>query len=91
MKLDDNYWVLIKKAHKVKFDLNLIHKLDKKKEQDKKKVLNAIYIAIHNKEILDGGLVLYKKTPLVRLVLNQLLKYYIHAFDKNSHESLLEL
>jgi hypothetical protein len=91
MNLENKFWVLIKKAHKVKFNLDLIKKPNKQKEDDKKKILNTIYISIHNKEILEGCLVLYKKNSLIRLVFNQLLKYYFNAFDKNSTESLLEL
>lgn len=83
-KLETKYWESINKALQVDFDLNKIHKKDKTKEENKKKILKAIYIGIHNKEMLEAGCILYQKNSIVRLFHNQLMKYYIKSFDTNS-------
>lgn len=86
-KLETKYWESINKARQVDFDLNKIHKKDKQKEENKRKVLKAIYIGIHNKEILEAGCILYQKNAITRLFHTQLMKYYIKSFDINSDSS----
>ena len=40
-------------------------KENKKKEEDTRKVVKMILICINNKDLLEGGLVLYKKNALL--------------------------
>ena len=76
---------LVVAALNVDYDLNKIQKKDKKKEEDKRKVIKAIYINLHNKELLEAGEIMFCKNTIIRMIMTHLIKYYIKAFSTDSN------
>lgn len=88
--LENKFWMLIKKAHSIKFDKSKIRYSKKSNREEKLKILVGLDVALHNKELLEAGCILYRKNPIIRLVLKKLLKFYMKSFDVNISEDDLE-
>jgi hypothetical protein len=88
--LETKFWILVKKAHTIKFDKNKIRYSKKSNREDKLKILVGIDVAIHNKELLEACCILYRKNPIIRLVVKKLVKFYMKSFDQNAYEDDLE-
>tara|TARA_B110000114_G_C14735531_1_gene255020 strand:+ start:227 stop:493 length:267 start_codon:yes stop_codon:yes gene_type:complete len=81
-KLELEFWLKVKTIRDMNLKVDNIKKEDKKKEAETGKVIKMILICINNKEILEGGLVLYKKNVLLRCAINIFFKYVVKTFKK---------
>ena len=89
-KIEEKFWVLVKKVHAVKFDKDKIRYSKKSNREEKLKILIAIDIAVHNKELLEACCILYRKNTIIRMVLKQLFKFYMKSFDQSVNENELD-
>ena len=76
------YWTKIKELRSLNLDLNKVVKTDKRKEEDTRKIVKLFLICINNKDILEGGCVLYNKNYFLRFGMSMVFKYYISTFKK---------
>ena len=82
---------MIYEARKINFDINLIIKKDKKKQEEKRKILIAINKMIFDKDIVEATMILYRKNKIVKLVFKKFINYYIVNFQGNSDNTDDEL
>jgi hypothetical protein len=89
-KLEKDFFKLLYNARNVQYDLELIIKKNKKKQDEKRKILKIIHKCIYDRELIEGGIILYRKNKLIRVVFKFLINYYIKSFTgkKISDESL---
>ena len=83
---EKKFWMLVKKIHEVKFDKDKIRYSKKSNREEKLKILTAIDIAVHNRELLEASAILYRKHSLIRMVLKHLFKFYMKSFDHTVSE-----
>lgn len=81
-KYELEFWTKVKIIRDLDLKVEQIVKEDKKKQEDTRKVINMILICINTRELLDGGLVLYKKNALLRCAMNIFFKYILKTFKK---------
>lgn len=85
-KLELDFWLKVKTIRDMNLKVESIVNEDKKKEEDTRKVIKMILICINNKEMLEGGLVLYKKNVLLRCSMNIFFKYVVKTFKKYNND-----
>lgn len=85
-KYDLEYWNKIKTLRQLNLSVQNVVKVDKKKQEDTRKIVRLLIICINDKEILEGGCVLYNKNYLLRMGMNIFFKYYVSTFKKYSNQ-----
>ena len=81
-KYDLEYWNKIQSLRNLNLTVESIIKEDKKKQEDTKKIVKMLLITINNKDMLEGGCVLYNKSTLLRFGMNIFFKYFVSTFNK---------
>ena len=81
-KLELDYWLKVKTIRDMNLKVENVINENKKKEEDNRKVVKMIIICINNKDLLEGGLVIYKKNALLRCAMNVFFKYVVKTFKK---------
>jgi len=81
-KYDLEYWNKIQSLRNLNLTVESIIKEDKKKQEDTRKVVKMLLISINNKDMLEGGCVLYNKSGLLRFGMNIFFKYFVSTFNK---------
>lgn len=81
---DLEYWNKVKIVRDLNLKIELIKKNDKKKEEDTKKVVKMLLKAINDKDMLEGGRILYNKNRILRFGMNIFFKYFVSTFKKYS-------
>ena len=81
-KYDLEYWNKIQSLRNLNLTVESIIKEDKKKQEDTRKVVKMLLISINNKDMLEGGCVLYNKNGLLRFGMNIFFKYFVSTFKK---------
>lgn len=81
---DLEYWNKVKIVRDLNLKIELIKKNDKKKEEDTKKVVKMLLKAINDKDMLEGGRILYNKNRILRFGINIFFKYFVNTFKKYS-------
>ena len=81
-KYDLEYWNKIQSLRNLNLTVESIIKEDKKKQEDTKKIVKMLLISINNKDMLEGGCVLYNKNGLLRFGMNIFFKYFVSTFKK---------
>ena len=79
---------LIYAARKVSFDINKIVKRDLKKQEEKRKILIAINKAIFDTEIVEAGIISYRRNKIIRYIVKYFIKYYIKSFESSSKPTM---
>jgi len=86
---DMDYYILIDKARKVKFDINKIKKKELIRQEEKRKVIMILYKLINDNQTIEAGFILYKKNKIIKYVMRFLIKYYIKCFNDKTNIDLL--
>ncbi len=81
-KYELEFWKKVKIIRDLDLKVEQIVKDNKKKQDETRKVIKMILICINNKELLEGGLVLYKKNAVLRCAMNLFFKYILKTFKK---------
>ena len=84
-----DYYILIDKARKVKFDINKIKKKELIRQEEKRKVIMILYKLINDNQTIEAGFILYKKNKIIKYVMRFLIKYYIKCFNDKTNIDLL--
>jgi hypothetical protein len=80
--LDKEYWKKVIKLRELVIDIGDIKKNNKIKEEETRKIVKSCQIILANKELLETGLILFKKNRILRFGINLFIKYYITTFKK---------
>jgi|TARA_B110001469_G_scaffold127288_1_gene147583 hypothetical protein len=81
-KYDLEYWNKIQSLRNLNLKVDSVIKEDKRKQEDTRKVVKMLLISINNKDMLEGGLVLYNKSTILRFGMNIFFKYFVSTFNK---------
>lgn len=79
---DLEFWKKVKIIRDLNLQIENIKKEDKKKQEDTRKIIKMILITINNKDMLEGGRILYNKNALLRFGMNIFFKYIVKTFKK---------
>ena len=82
---DLEYWNKVKIVRDLNLKVETIKKKDKKKEEDTKKVVKMLLKALNDKDMLEGGRILYNKNRILRFGINIFFKYFVNTFKKYSN------
>jgi hypothetical protein len=77
--VETDFFNLLYRARSVQFDEEAIIKKDTRKQDEKRKVMKLVHIMIHNKDTVEGSLILYKKNKMARILGKFLINYYMKA------------
>lgn len=77
--VEKEFFNLLYRARSVEFNIDNIKKIDPQKQEDKRKVMKLVYKCIHDKEMIDGALILFKKNKIMRILSKFLINYYVKA------------
>jgi hypothetical protein len=80
--LDEEYWKKVIKIRELVIDIGDIKKNNKIKEEETRTIVRSCQIILENKELLETGLILFKKNRILRFGINLFIKYYITTFKK---------
>ena len=83
---DLEYWNKVKIVRDLNLKVETIKKKDKKKEEDTKKVVKMLLKAINDRDMLEGGRILYNKNRILRFGINIFFKYFVKTFKKYSNK-----
>ena len=81
-KYDLEYWNKIQSLRNLNLTVDSVIKEDKRKQEDTRKVVKMLLISINNKDMLEGGRVLYNKSTILRFGMNIFFKYFVSTFNK---------
>mgnify|MGYP006127374639 CR=1 FL=1 len=81
-KYDLEFWEKVKIVRDLNLKLENIKKEDKKKQEDSRKIIKMVLITLNNRDMLEGGRVLYNKNALLRFGMNIFFKYIVKTFKK---------
>ena len=84
---DLEYWNKVKIIRDLNLSVKMIKKDNKEKEENTKKIVIMCLKVINDKDILEGGRVLYNKNKLLRFGMNIFFKYFINTFKKYSDKN----
>ena len=85
---DLEYWNKVKIIRDLNLSVKMIKKDNKEKEENTKKIVIMCLKVINDKDILEGGRVLYNKNKLLRFGMNIFFKYFINTFKKEKNKIL---
>ena len=77
--VETEFFNLLYRARSVEFNEESIVKKDLKKQDEKRKVMRLVYKCIHDKEMVEGSLILFKKNKMMRILAKFLINYYVKA------------
>ena len=86
-KTEINYWLKIQEVRKYTISIDKIKKPNKEHEEQTRKIIIAAQIILDNKDILEGGLEIYKRNKILRIAFDYFIKYYISTFKKYRNDN----
>ncbi len=84
-KHDLEFWCKVKIARDLNLSVDMVKKDNKIKEEETKKLVKLFIRVLNDKEMLEGGRILYNKNRLLRFGINIFFKYFINTFKKYSN------
>lgn len=81
-KYDLEFWEKVKIVRDLNLQIKNIKKEDNKKQEDTRKIIKMILVTLNNKDMLEGGRVLYNKNAILRFGINIFFKYIVKTFKK---------
>ena len=81
-KYDLEFWEKVKIVRDLNLQIKNIKKEDNKKQEDTRKIIKMILVTLNNKDMLEGGRVLYNKNTILRFGMNIFFKYIVKTFKK---------